>query len=165
MTLLAAVEHPRHERAHAVDDAVEVHAEDPPPVRERGVVDAAPVPADPGVVAEHVHRAERLEGARGERVHALRVRDVGLDGEHFRARVAQLGCGRLEGIALDIGEDDAHALLGEALRQSAPDPARRAGDDRHAALELLHRASFRGARRYEAPDASAGGDRRMRSMK
>lgn len=34
---------------------------------------------------------------------------------------------------LDVGEDDIHALRGEALGERPPDAARSAGDDRHLA--------------------------------
>ncbi len=45
-------------------------------------------------------------------------------------------------VGVDVGDDRAHALVGEALDERTPDAARAAGDDRDLAGELLHETAF-----------------------
>ena len=82
--------HARHERAHAVDDAPEVHADRPLPVRQRGLPRRRPARADAGVVADDVRRAERLERALRELLDLLPAGDVGLHGDRLDAAAADL---------------------------------------------------------------------------
>ena len=52
--------------------------------------------------------------------------------------------GLLGDVAVEVVDQDLRALLGEQLGRRAPDPARRAGDDRHLAVEDCHLgAAFR----------------------
>ena len=63
------------------------------------------------------------------------VRDAG-DG--LRAGGLDGGTRRGEVLGVDVGEDEPHSFGREPLGQRAADAARRAGNDRDAARQLLH---------------------------
>ena len=66
VAVVAVRQHPRHERAHAVDDAHQVDAQRPAPVGQRALPGAEPQGGrrrrDAGVVEQDVHVAEAIEG-------------------------------------------------------------------------------------------------------
>ena len=69
--------------------------------------------------------------------------DVGDDADDVASLVAQLGRGRRStSVGVDVGDDRAHALVGEALDQRAADASRAPGDDRDLAGEILHATTF-----------------------
>ncbi len=68
--------------------------------------------------------------------------DVGDDTDDVATLVAQLGRGLGDLLAVDVGDDRAHAFVGEALDERATDAAGAAGDDRDLARELLHENAF-----------------------
>ena len=66
MAFLASAEHSGHEGMDAIDDAPEVHSQHPLPGFYRLFPERlAARAADSGVVAEHVHCAELVEGGAG----------------------------------------------------------------------------------------------------
>ncbi len=118
-----ARDHARERELHAEDHAVEVDVDHPPGGRVV-LVDEAPQRHDPGVVDEHVQRAELLfgavqEGRKGRPVgHVQRQRD----GARARARAA-VRSARLE---VDVADRHAHAAAQErALRWRVRCRARR----------------------------------------
>ena len=138
---LVLLDEPRHERAYPVDDAPQVHAEDPRPVGLAELPHGA-ARTDTGVVAHDVERAELLDGARGQRIHGGSLGHVGANREHLGAARADLLGGDLERVVLDVGHHHAHALRRESIRQRPADAAGRAGDDGDLPLELVHRIPF-----------------------
>ena len=144
---LAALQHDRDEDAQRVDHPPEVGPERPLPVALAGRPDGDVAGVDPDVVAEHVHAAEFLGHARGQRLDALAARDVGLDGDHARAALQQLLLRGREGVPVEVGDGDRHALAGEAARHGGAEHSAAAHHHRDLAGELLHRAPPRPASR------------------
>jgi hypothetical protein len=135
--LVAAGQHARYERAHAVDHAPEIHTHHPLPVGQRVLVDGADH-RDAGVVADHVGSAERGVGLAGEPLDVLGAGDIDSQGQHGGRLDPHRGRGGVEGSRLDVGHDDLHALGGEPLGERQPDPARGARDDCDPVSESLH---------------------------
>ena len=111
------------ERAEAVDDTPEVHAEHPGPVGQLQLDDVAAA-TDPGVVAEQIDAAEAFEHGIGQRLHRGGIADIGRHGDD-----PELGGGDVERLALDVGDHDLHALAREAGGHGPADPARTPRDD------------------------------------
>ena len=88
-----------------------------------------------GIVDEDRHGAERLfrgiESARHRRL----VRDVRLDGERFPALSFDLVFQRLEAVRPPRHQHNNCAVIGKRLRKLHAKAARRAGHQRHAALQ------------------------------
>ncbi len=131
-------EQARHELVQPVDHAEHVHAVHPPPVFDAQLGHLAEH-EHARVVAEHVHRAERVVRALGERVHRLDVGHVGL----HRERVDALGavhvlCNGIRGVDLDVGDHDAHARFRERADHPAADPTPATGHHRHLARQIVH---------------------------
>ena len=80
---------------------------------------------DPGVVDQHVERAELLLGAVEERREGRAVGHVERQRDGARA---ELGGGLAGGIEVDVADRDPHALAQERFGRGAADPARGAGD-------------------------------------
>ena len=121
-----ARDHPLQRELRAEDHAVEVdvhHA----PCRQVVLVDEAADLHDPGVVDEHVHRAQLLFGPVEERRERGAVGDV--ERQRHGAR-AELGGGLLGGGEVHVADRDLHSLAQERLRRGLADPARGAGDRR-----------------------------------
>ena len=98
---------------------------------------------DAGVVAQHVDRTERVERRVAQRLERRELGDVGDDTDDVATLVAQLGRrSPSTGFGVDVGDDHAHALVGEPFDERATDAARAAGDDRDLAGELLHETAF-----------------------
>ena len=70
--------------AHAVHHAAQVHAEHPVPLTGRALPQRPVRPADAGVVADDVHRAERGHRGVAQRVDGRAVRHVGDHRQHRR---------------------------------------------------------------------------------
>ena len=68
--------------------------------------------------------------------------DVGDDTDDVATLVAQLGRRLGDLFGVDVGDDRAHAFVGEALDERATDAACAAGDHRDLARELLHENCF-----------------------
>src|SRR4029453_19219067 len=136
--------------------APKVDAEDPLPIGERLIGDAAEG-GDAGVVAEDVDAAVALPHLVRERLHRLGLAHVGDVAVRFGAARAQLGHRAIERAALDVGEDDGESFPGEAARQGEPDPRGAAGDDGDLTLLDLRGLSSRAprvsARRPPSPAA------------
>ena len=91
---------------------------------------------DAGRVDEHVDAAEALDGGRDERLRLLARGDLaGVDVDALAGRVEGVAGGLELGLA-GAAEDDARALLEEALRCGAADAAAAAGDQDDLVLEL-----------------------------
>src|SRR5207247_7259867 len=91
----------------------------------------------PGVVHEHVESPERLPRLREEPPDVARLRDVTLDGDRRAAGLRDLGDDALGArLARHIVHDHRGARGGQFLRDPGADALRRAGHDRHLALQL-----------------------------
>ena len=113
-------------------DAFRVHVLHPRPGLGLGVEDGRILGGhDPRVVVEDVDAAVAVRGGAVEALDALRARHVHLVEE----RIPALGGGRLALLSGHVRDADPCAFLGEEERRLAPDPAGRAGDDDHLALE------------------------------
>jgi hypothetical protein len=113
------LQHVRHARPRAVEDAVEVHLHDAPPLVGRVLDERRGRAGDAGVVHEHVDLPESGDDGLGHRLRRARVRDVELDGEN----VLTLGRG-------EICDGDAHSVLEEAVDDRGAEPAGATRDDR-----------------------------------
>jgi hypothetical protein len=82
-------EQARQEGADAVDDAPEVHADDPLEVAPRQIGDLQATTAHAGVVAHEVDPAEAFERRFRERLHVRLDRRVGHDRQHVESFVRQ----------------------------------------------------------------------------
>ena len=121
--------------------AHQIDVDRPAPILQRNIVSAAGA-AHTGVIAQHMHFAEGIDGGlRG----AL---DVGIVAyiAHHAAHLGQIafeGRNRLfQWLRLDIGEHDAHARLGERTAHSESDAAGAASDERRFSLKIAHTTSF-----------------------
>ena len=118
------------------------------PLRDRLAV-LAGCRGDARVVHEDVERAELALERDEHRPHLAAVRDVGLE-RAPAARVAHLLHGLLGGLEPHVVDHDARALVGEEMRDRAPDSRPAARDERDPTLEL-HAAPPRGVpRAYHA---------------
>ena len=136
----------RPEDLHAIDGAPQVDGEGPLPVIDRHLGDRAE-DADAGVVAEHVHGAERVHRRLGQRLHVRQLGDVGGNADDV-GPTPKLGHRGIERVLANIGEYHPHAGAGEGPGDAQPDPRRRSGDNRdfpgdvvHGALVLLDNAN------------------------
>ena len=120
----------RQEDAGAVDDAPEVHVDDPAPVG-LGEVGDAPERADARVVDDDVDGAEALHRRVGEGLDAAAVADVGLDGER-----AEVVGGPVQRRHLDVADHELRAGRGQAAGDAQPDARRAAGDHRNLAVQI-----------------------------
>src|SRR5436190_1993408 len=93
---------------------------------------------DAGVVVEDVQAVEGVDGESDHRVCLLRIRDVGMDECGVPAGVVDRVDGGLAVHLDDVGDDDASTFPGEQLGCDPADPARRAGDQRHLAVQSPH---------------------------
>ena len=136
--LAALRAHARQEGVDAVERPPEVHREHPLPVEDLGLLDLL-VHRDAGVVEQQVRRAELRVRAIGERLDLRPLRDVRLDGDRLAAPLADRGGDDLGRFALDVGDDDAHALVGALVGERPSDAVRRAGHDGDPIPKLPHR--------------------------
>src|SRR5690606_4896848 len=140
----------------AVRDAGEVDGDDALPDLVRELAHPA-VDVDPGVVDEHVDRAEPALGL-GEQIVDL---GAGRDVDRYRDRLVtallQFRNDVVSGLIRQVGDRDAGALSGELACDGTADALGRAGDDRGAPFEGTrgHGAPFR-------PTCSTTGRRRRR---
>ena len=121
-------EEARHEHLAAVNDAPDVHGEEPFGVPERCVGHRRQRP-DAGIVAEDVDAPERGPGAVGERFDRRALRHVarGADAAHPRAREFRSDLRRARRI--HVGHNDIRTARGERPADPAPDATRSPGDD------------------------------------
>jgi hypothetical protein len=109
---------------------------DDAPLHITGDLTDRPVRHDGGVVHPDVQPTELGDSALGERVDRVGVGDVRRDGERpYTLGPAQLG-DLLERSRGSCGEHHMRALLGEAGRRGAPDPAGGAGQNHDRAVQF-----------------------------
>ena len=138
---LAALHEVGEERPVPVDHAPQVDLEHPPPLVLEHPLAARCRPAgDAGVVAQHVHAPERVDGGVAEPIDGVAVGDVGRHTDRLRA-----GCGdRRDRIVelgfLDVGEDDVHAGASEPLGERPAHARACPGDHCRLPCEVLHTA-------------------------
>ena len=116
------------------EGAGEGDVEDSLPVSE-GVVDDGRRDAAPGVRHRDVEPAEAVNGERRKGCGPLLDRDVA---PHDRTRLAERVRYRAQTVLRDVPDDDATALVDDALGNGATDAGRAAGDDRDLAVETSH---------------------------
>ena len=90
----------------------------------------------PGVGDDDVYPAEGLDGGRERVAHGVLGRDVAVDGQ---PAVAQRRHRLRRSVAVEVEGGHARAGRGQRLDDGAPDPARRAGDERDRPLQLTGR--------------------------
>ncbi len=134
---LAGVSDEGKEGLHAVDDAPEVDPQDPLPVLQRQLLEAAR-PDDARVVVHDVDLSERVQRRLRQRLDVFPPADVRRQAEHVVPVALEPGDGRLQRIALDVRQHHTHSLLREPGCGGQADSAGRAGHDGHPALELVH---------------------------
>ena len=148
----APVDHRPREAGDAIIDAGQVDRDQPVEIGRVHVDQRHKARRDPGIVAENIHRPE----ARFRRCPGLRPAIAPGDVDRQRHRVRprrQLRRLRLGKTRVDIGQDDAPALLGKGLRHPPADTAAAPGDeyrparDLHPALLLYLRQYCRKLRR------------------
>ncbi len=143
MPALLLRDHPRHEGAHAVDGAAQIHAQAEIPIV-IGRILRRPAEVDAGIAADDVDLARRVRRAR----EGLAVRHVEADGPHplaARQRLHRL----VECLLPDVRDHDPRAGLQEFPRHGEPDAGRAAGDEGRLVLEIVHAHSLL-ARRGDA---------------
>ncbi len=89
----------------------------------------------------HIDMAEVRHASREQRGDLRAVGDVGVVGQRPAAQRLDLRDRPARAQALarrQVVHDDVGALLGQAERHATPDPARRAGDERHFSGKALH---------------------------
>jgi hypothetical protein len=126
---------PIDEDLRAVEDAVEVDAEDLAP---RGVIHLheALVGVDAGVVHEDVEMAELFQNFLGHAEGVRVIADVGLRQHRLAPHLLDvLHDVTRRSLARHVVHRDVSAFLGECERDGAPDSARASGDERGATLE------------------------------
>ena len=124
--------HPRQRLLHPVQHAVDVDVDHAARAFVGLVGERAEV-HDPGVVDEHVERAEALLDDVEEVAHRRAVGDVELDGERS---VPELARREPRGGEVDVADRDLHPGAHARLRGGATDAAGAAGDRDDAAGEL-----------------------------
>jgi len=128
--------------------AAKVHADHVVPLG-IGHVDDRPVPQYPGIVDQHVQRAELVDGPLDELIRAGRGRDVVVARDGRSAGCADLVCDLLcrGGVAArsvrttaEVVHDDLGSLGGKQLRMLTTEAAACPGDHRNASVECAHTA-------------------------
>ena len=127
----AAALHARQGQLHPVHHPVHVDV-DQPLGGHVVLVDEAPEGHDPGVVDEHVERSEALLDLIEEALEGIAAGDVELEGDRL---AADLGCGALGKLAVQVADRDLGALQHQRPRGRPPDPASTAGDRHDLALQ------------------------------
>src|SRR5262249_49939493 len=113
----------------AMDDTAEVYRHDPIPKGKRYFPGRVAVSAHTRVVAKDVHSLEPFDRLSREFIDRLGQRNVRDDTHYIDARVGEPGNGLVEGRLLDVGHDNIHALLTEALSESEANTAGCASDN------------------------------------
>ena len=92
-----------------------------------------------------MHGAEAREREVGQLRDLLAARHVHAQAAHGGALPLQFGDDGLQRVVLHVGQDELHAARVREPRELAAEAARRAGDDRDLACEVLHRRALRPA--------------------
>ena len=140
MPALPMRHHARDKGVDAIDYPAEIHAQAEIPIGISRVLHPA-ADIDAGIVAQDLHGPEGFLRLVRRAAPRFAVRHV----EHDRQNVPRLVPKRrmrvIECGLPDIGNHHFHAGIDESLRHAQADPARRAGDESHLSLEILHRSS------------------------
>ena len=156
MSALFGLDHPGHEGLDAVDHPPQVDAEHPFPVLVPGLLQGPP-DGHPGVVAQHVHRAEAGEGLVRQGAHRRQGGHVGGHGQGFGARGGDLFFRVPQWPGFDIRQHQFHAPPGQGQRQRPADAAGRAGHHGGSVLEGFHDASLKdGVKACDGPNPAMG---------
>jgi hypothetical protein len=107
--LRAAIDHARHERANAVDDAEDVDREHPVPVLDRALPQQ-PAPEHARVEAQQVGTSELVGDLRGEPFHFLGAAHVGTNRQPAATGFVHRDERVIESGGVDVGRNDRHAL-------------------------------------------------------
>jgi hypothetical protein len=127
-------QHPLERQLRPEDDPVEVDVDHRP----RGLVrllDERADRHDPGVVDDHVDRAELVLGLVEEAAERVTVGDVELEGDGI---AAELGRGLLGEVGVDVADRDPGAAADQRLCRAAADSARPPGDRHRLPRYRLH---------------------------
>lgn len=109
-----------------VDDRVEVGL---------GHLAQGGVPCDARVVDHHIEGTEPLDAAADGGLHRVGVGDVAGDGGHLGAGGVEGAGARLGRGAVDVGDDDARAVLVEGRGDGEADPLGSSGDQGAPAVQ------------------------------
>ncbi len=131
----APLDHRPRETGDAIIDAGQVDRDQPVEIGRVHVDQRRKARRDAGIVAEDIHRPEARFRRRFRLRPAVATGDV--EGEHHRFRPRrQLRRLRLGKIRIDIGQDDAPALLGKGLGHPCANAAATPGDEYRSACDL-----------------------------
>src|SRR6185312_2330588 len=155
MAALAMRADVRQEGGDPMDDAHQIDADRPIPLRRRDLVGGPAADADTGIVADHMHLAEGSKGLGCGALDRGAVGDVAEHALHRRSGRGELAPHRIERARLDIGEHHLHAGLCERVAQCETDAARAAGDEGALTSEVAHHAASLGASASKAASRSA----------
>jgi len=111
-----------------VDDAVEIDAEHPLPIRVRALLERLEG-GHPGVVAEHVRRPEALVDVLGERLDGTPVDHIRRAGQRLAAQREKLGADLLGRVLVDVRDRDPHSRVREGQRHPTTNAAATARHD------------------------------------
>jgi signal transduction histidine kinase len=125
---------PQH-GARGVEGAFEVDRDEPLP-EGRIALDEGHQALPAGVVDEHVDRAELVLGGAHGRLERDQVADVRVGAQRPPARDHDLVRDRAGVPAVQVGDPDRRARLGQAERDGAPDATATSGDERDRAAQL-----------------------------
>jgi hypothetical protein len=132
----------RQEALDAVKHAHQVDVDDPSPIIQRDVVDAA-AGRDACIVTHDMHAAERVERSLRRALDALRVGHIADRAADIRRDLLQAFDGGLQRIRLDIGQHHFHAGPGKRPAERKPDACGSAGHKSRLAGEFSHGGSSR----------------------
>ncbi|MNE00990.1 hypothetical protein D3C80_934150 [compost metagenome] len=131
-------QHARDKTADAMGHAHDVDADHPLPILLGGGPQRA-TDQYPGVVEQQVRGAEARIGRKRQLLDLLRLGDITFHRQHARARRQQLHR-TLQVLLVDVGQRQAHALIGAGNRQFATEAAGGAGNDGDFVVQWAHQA-------------------------
>src|SRR5438105_7936596 len=111
---------------HTVDDATQVHRNDPMPGID-GVIRDLACKNNAGIVEDVVNAAELLHRLGHKFTDSSKVAHIEMPGGSAAALLTDLRGSRFRVAEVDVREDDLAATLRKSLGDCSPDPGRRAG--------------------------------------
>ena len=135
---LAMLADARQKRAHAIDDAMKIDADDPFPFGGRDIDDVLVVDEDARVVANNIDASEFRFDTGGGRLDRSGVGNIGLDADGVDLQAADILDRRIKWFAPDIEHGDLHAFAPEHARHAKANAGSGARDHGDLALEIPH---------------------------
>ena len=102
---------------------------------------------DPSIRSQNVDPLPSLKGALDGCPDRVSVGDVHPCGRGRQTVLTQLGCGRLSGLCIEVGDQDVRAFSSEHAGYPEPDPPGPTGDERDLPIQRFHSRNIRGGGR------------------